>query len=162
MAVKKTTKGKRATTKAGTTRKPRKKPFKKEMLERLLEEKKKLLSEVSQKVRTESDASKFEIGDIYDIASSERERELTLMLGDREREKLHEIDMALERLQDRDYGICEECGEPIGEARLRALPFTRVCVDCKTRAEKESLYRGRFEEVPVGVIEKPESDEEEF
>ncbi|HHD11457.1 MAG TPA: TraR/DksA family transcriptional regulator, partial [Deltaproteobacteria bacterium] len=105
------------------------------MLERLLEEKKKLLNEVSQKVRTESDASKFEIGDIYDIASSERERELTLMLGDREREKLHEIDMALERLQDKDYGICEECGEPIGEARLRALPFTRVCVDCKTKAE---------------------------
>lgn len=162
MAVKKSTKCKKGSAKSGASRRPKKKSFKKEMLERLLEEKKKLLSEVSQKVRTESDASKFEIGDIYDIASSERERELTLMLGDREREKLHEIDMALERLQDKDYGICEECGEPIGEARLRALPFTRVCVDCKTRAEKESLYKGRLEEVPVGVIEKPDTEEDEF
>ncbi len=135
-------------------------PFKKEMRAILLEAKKKLLSELAMKVKNESNALKFEIGDIYDIASSERERELTLMLGDRDRDKLHQIDMALEWLDEKDYGLCEECGEPIGENRLRALPFTRVCVECKSKAEKETHFKGRFEESPLGMVERPESEEE--
>ncbi|HLE09236.1 MAG TPA: TraR/DksA family transcriptional regulator, partial [Thermodesulfobacteriota bacterium] len=92
---------------------------------------------------------------------TERQRELTLMLGDREREKLREIDKALERLNEEDYGVCEECGEPIGEERLRALPFTRVCVDCKSKSEKETFVKVKVEEEPViGMLEKAEPEEE--
>ncbi len=61
--------------------------FKKEVTQKLLESKTKILQEVSSKVKSESNVLKFEIGDIYDIASSERERELSLTLGDRDREK---------------------------------------------------------------------------
>ncbi|MBI5598622.1 MAG: TraR/DksA C4-type zinc finger protein [Deltaproteobacteria bacterium] len=126
-----------------------------------MNEKNKLLNEVSLKVKGESEGAKTEIGDIYDIASFERERELTLMLGDRERGKLVEIDKALERLNGKDYGVCEECGEPIGENRLMAMPFTMVCVDCKTRAEKELLIKGKVEEEPsFGILEKTEPEEE--
>ncbi len=84
------------------------------------------------------------------------------MLGDRDREKLQEIERALENLSDRDYGLCEECGEPIGENRLMALPFTRLCVDCKSRNERAGKVGGRpFEEAPpLGIIEKSEDDEE--
>jgi len=139
------------------------KPFRLEMKERLLKDREGLLSEVTRKVRTESDTLKFEIGDIYDIASSERERELSLILGDRDREKLAEIDDALERLNDGTYGICEECGEPIGEGRLRAMPFTRVCVECKSKNEKERGARRRYEEeAGLGILERAEGEEEEF
>ena len=138
-------------------------PFKKEVIQKLLESKRRILHEVSHKVKSESDSQKFEIGDIYDIASSERERELTLMLGDRDRGKLAEIEDALERIHNNSYGACEECGEPIAEDRLRALPFTRVCVECQSRTEKEQKIKGRFEEESgLGIMEKGEMEEEEF
>lgn len=139
-------------------------PFKVEITQKLQDAKNKILQEVSQKVRSESNILKHEIGDIYDIASNERERELTLMLGDRDREKLAEIEDALERLKDNSYGTCEECGEPIAEPRLKALPSTRVCVECMSKMEKELKIKGRGyeEETGLGILERTESEEEEF
>lgn len=138
--------------------------FKAEITQKLQDAKNKILQEVSQKVRSESNILKHEIGDIYDIASNERERELTLMLGDRDREKLSEIEDALERLKDNSYGTCEECGEPIAEPRLKALPSTRVCVECMSKMEKELKIKGRGyeEETGLGILERTESEEEEF
>ena len=139
-------------------------PFKTEITQKLQDAKNKILQEVSQKVRSESNVLKHEIGDIYDIASNERERELTLSLGDRDREKLAEIEDALERLKDNSYGTCEECGEPVAEDRLRALPSTRVCVECMSKMEKELKIKGRGyeEDTGLGILERTESEEEEF
>jgi DnaK suppressor protein len=74
--------------------------------------------------------------DIYDQASVDRDRELNLLLNDREREKLHEIDEALHRIETGEYGLCEECEEEIPLGRLMVLPLTRHCVKCKTEIEK--------------------------
>lgn len=138
-------------------------PFKKEITQKLVAAKTKILHEVTQKVKNESDVLKFEIGDIYDIASNERERELALMFGDRDREKLKEIEDALERLKDNTYGECEDCSEPIAENRLRALPFTRVCVECQAKQEREQKIKGRFEEDSgLGILERNEGEDEEF
>jgi DnaK suppressor protein len=154
---------KRQATRKPAVKKKRKVSFKKEIAEELLAAKQRLLSEVYHKVKSGIDVSKSEIGDIYDIASRERERELSLTLGDRERGKLEEIEGALERIEDNSYDICEECGEPIGENRLRALPFTRVCVDCKSRSEREELVKGRGEErAAIGMMERADIEEEEF
>ena len=96
-------------------------------------------------------------GDIYDQASSERDRELGLLLGDREREKIHSIDEALLRINDGDYGICEECDEDIPLGRLKAMPFTRHCVKCKSDLEKLQAQTKRVEEerayreIPLGA-----------
>jgi DnaK suppressor protein len=140
-----------------------KEPFKKAILKRLILDKENLLAEVSEKIKNESNTLKFEIGDIYDIASNERERELTLMLGDRDREKLSDIEDALDRLQNGTYGICEECGEPIAEGRLKAMPFAKVCVECKSKDERERGVRKRYEEEPaLAILEKTEVEEEEF
>lgn len=138
-------------------------PFKKEIIKKLLKVKEDLLNEVAAKIKNESNTLKFEIGDIYDIASNERERELTLMLGDRDREKLAEIEDALGRIESGNYGACDECGEPIGEARLMALPFTKVCIDCKSKDEREKGARKRYEEEHgLAILEKTEAEEEEF
>lgn len=96
-------------------------------------------------------------GDIYDQASSERDRELGLLLGDREREKIHNIDEALLRIDEGDYGICEECDEDIPFGRLKAMPFTRHCVKCKSDLEKLQAQTKRVEEerayreIPLGA-----------
>lgn len=160
-AVKKTAAKKAAPKKAAGSKRPvSKNAFKKEMKAMLLENKKRLLSEINMKIKNESDTQKFEIGDIYDIASSERERELTLMLGDRDREKIQQVYVALEWLEEDEYGLCEECGEPVGDNRMRALPFTRVCVECKSKHERNSLYKGRLEDGPLGMGDKPDNDED--
>ncbi len=131
--------------------------------EKLLADKKKILQDVSSKIREESNVLKRETGDIYDIASDERERELSLMLGDRERKKLAEIDLALERIQDGLYGFCEDCGEPVGEKRLEVLPFTRVCVDCQSRHERDQRVRGNVEdEGLLRIIDKSDTDIDSF
>jgi DnaK suppressor protein len=113
----------------------------------------------SVKVGTEAVAAIEPGGDIYDQASSERDRELGLLLGDREREKIHSIDEALLRIADGDYGICEECDEDIPLGRLRAMPFTRHCVKCKSDLEKLQAQTKRVEEerayreIPLGSEE---------
>ena len=87
-----------------------------------------------------------QIGDTCDQASSERDRELILLLGDREREKLNAIDEALMRIKEEEYGICEECEEEIPLGRLKAMPFTRHCVNCKSELEKHQALTGQSEE----------------
>src|SRR3990167_3722491 len=91
-------------------------------------------------------------------------KEMTKRLQrDREREKLAEIEEAFERLRTGTYGICEECGESITEARLTAMPFTRVCIECKSKDEKERGTRRRHEEEHgLAILEKTEAEEEEF
>ncbi|MFH1026538.1 MAG: TraR/DksA family transcriptional regulator [Pseudomonadota bacterium] len=119
------------------------------------------LREISKSVRngTEAVAAIEPGGDIYDQASSERDRELGLLLGDREREKVHNIDEALLRIDEGDYGICEECDEEIPLGRLKAMPFTRHCVKCKSDLEKMQAQTKRVEEerayreIPIGSEE---------
>ncbi|GAA1905517.1 TraR/DksA family transcriptional regulator [Lapillicoccus jejuensis] len=62
-----------------------------------------------------------------------RDYEMTLAAG--QRDKLDQVEHALERLDDGTYGTCESCGKPIGKLRLQAAPRATLCVDCKTRQE---------------------------
>lgn len=55
----------------------------------------------------------------------------TLVALDREvNAEIREIDRALRRIEDGSFGECTECGEPVNEARLKALPYTSLCIDC--------------------------------
>jgi DnaK suppressor protein len=121
-----------------------------EMRDILLKMKEGTLAEIQKSVRSGTDSPDAEpSGDIYDQASSERDRELDLLLGDREREKLRSIDEALDRIDDGEYGICEECEEEIPLGRLKVLPFARYCVRCKADIEKLQAQTRRFEEERV-------------
>ena len=118
-----------------------------EMKAMLLSMKEETLKEISKAVKSGADSQTGEpSGDIYDQASSERDRELGLLLGDREREKLRNIDEALLKIDEGEYGICEECEEEIPIGRLRVMPFARYCVKCKADIEKLQAQTKRFEE----------------
>jgi DnaK suppressor protein len=121
------------------------KAFLKKARETLEEMRAQLLRNVKQEVQEGREQTKDEGMDTYDIASDARDREITLILNDREREKLQAIDEALSRVDDGTYGICESCEGEIAEARLQALPFTRVCVSCQAEREKEAKLNRRLE-----------------
>jgi len=103
----------------------------------LLVMRKEMLQDVSQSMRDESDHLKHEIGDFYDQASNDRDRELSLMLADRERGKLTLVDNALHRIEIGTYGICGSCDEVIDKERLIAMPFTKLCLSCQEDIERE-------------------------
>jgi DnaK suppressor protein len=104
-----------------------------------------LLRNARQDISEGRDQSKDEGMDTYDLASESRDREINLILSDRERDKIAAIDDALSRIDDGSYGICDACEGEIAEARLVALPFTRLCVNCQADREREAKVNRRFE-----------------
>ncbi len=124
----------------------RRKKFLAKVRESLAEMKTRLLAEMQSELKAEREGNKDEGMDTYDLASEERDREISFILSDRERVKIKQIDDALARLEDRSYGVCESCGLEIGEERLQAMPFTRLCRDCQQDQEREARTQRRFED----------------
>ncbi len=75
------------------------------------------------------------LADTTDIASEESDRDMTLRMQDHERKIVDEIRAALKRIQEGEYGVCEACGDEVGERRLLARPTARHCIDCMTEIE---------------------------
>src|SRR6185436_10126033 len=72
-------------------------------------------------------------GDMADQASGNNEVHIQLKLKQTDAKILQAIDEALRRIDQGVYGVCRDCGEPIAEARLNAIPWTRVCISCKEK-----------------------------
>lgn len=125
--------------------KKQRRDFLKQAAEMLQEMKHSLMKEMRGRVKGETEGSKDEGRDTYDLASDERDREINFILNDREREKLHAIDEALQRISEKTYGLCESCEGEIQLGRLKVLPFTRLCVRCQEENEKESKRQKTLE-----------------
>lgn len=80
---------------------------------------------------------KENLADMTDQASAEMERDFLLRIKDRERKLILKIKDQIHRIDEGTYGICEICGEPIHEERLRARPETTQCIECKTDMEDQ-------------------------
>jgi DnaK suppressor protein len=72
-------------------------------------------------------------GDLADQASGNNEVHIQLKLKQTDAKILQAIEEALWRIEKGTYGVCRDCGEPIAEARLNAIPWTRVCITCKAK-----------------------------
>jgi DnaK suppressor protein len=79
--------------------------------------------------------------DLGDQATAEIERNFMLRLKGRERKLLKKIDEAIERINQKTFGICDKCGLDINIKRLEARPVTTMCIDCKTLQEEEEKLR---------------------
>ncbi|MBI5691875.1 MAG: TraR/DksA family transcriptional regulator [Verrucomicrobia bacterium] len=79
--------------------------------------------------------------DLLDVAEDEVELRTLRAEMAQEDTELGEIEAALKRLQKGTYGICEVTGEPIAEARLRALPWTRLSKNAAVRLERANGRR---------------------
>lgn len=82
--------------------------------------------------------------DSVDQASADADKTLTLQIKNRDRTLLIQLDAALRRIDEGTFGECEQCGEAISEARMKANLATTLCIDCKAELESEqSRFQGR-------------------
>ena len=65
-----------------------------------------------------------------ELGSDNFEQEFTLSLLANEEDRLGMIETALQRIEDGEYGLCEQCDGVIPKTRLNALPYTPVCIKC--------------------------------
>ncbi|WDP90119.1 MAG: TraR/DksA C4-type zinc finger protein [Desulfobacter sp.] len=70
-----------------------------------------------------------------DRAATHRDQDMKLRIKSRESRLIKKIRLALDRIENGTYGICEACEEPISLRRLEARPVTTKCIDCKEREE---------------------------
>lgn len=108
----------------------------KEIKEKLLEMQRAIMDDIQEERVKSASAVTDDIGDDIDHANEERNRELFQLLAERDQQKLKQIKEALDSIEAKTYGVCEECGDKIGKARLIALPFTKLCIDCKSEQER--------------------------
>lgn len=97
--------------------------------------------EVLRDVRATSDASRQfalddDVPDLGDMSTRSYDRDVLYNLSEVQRQKIREIDVALELVKQGDYGVCTRCGEEISLKRLEVRPFSRYCVDCKAEVER--------------------------
>ncbi len=127
---------------------PKPLPKGKSMLARkvLLKMREEILSQVLESPLPESLLGTDEIGDEADWASHETNRDVLLLLTARNQEKILAVEQALEKVRRGVYGKCEECGEKIEPARVKAMPLARFCVHCQSERERENRLQKRMEE----------------
>ena len=105
----------------------------------LLDEQKEALRRQLSDMGADPDADSLEGMDFdfgfADSAQSTAERNKVLAVIERLRENLHDIDLALTKIEKGTYGVCERCGDPIAPERLEAIPYARLDMKCK---QKES------------------------
>lgn len=81
------------------------------------------------------------VPDPADRATIEEEHALELRTRDRERKLLKKVQAAIKRIDDGDYGYCEETGDPIGVSRLMARPTATLSLEAQQRRElKQKMY----------------------
>jgi len=100
----------------------------------LVEESRETISHLQSEVR--------DVGDEAERATRETENSLELRTRDRYRKLIRKIDKALNRVDEGEYGYCEETGEEIGLDRLEARPIATLCLDAQERWELRQRQQG--------------------
>lgn len=130
-----------------TTAAPASKQLTKKELKRfqeLLEEKRKgVLDRAREMLSAENmQLDTNDLPDEMDLASSEYLQSFEFRLRGREKSLLSKLDLALKKITDGTFGICEICDEQIGKKRLEARPETTLCIKCKEDQEREERTMG--------------------
>ena len=112
---------------------------------RLLAEREKIIGGLNNLTKENLSSSQIESsGDLShysthmaDVGGDSFERELALGLVSNEQEFLYKIEEALRAIDKGTYGHCEACNKVVKEARLKALPFAKLCISCQEKLEAE-------------------------
>lgn len=104
--------------------------------QKLLRWRAELLAESNETIK-EMQEDNLQKPDIADRASAETDHALELRTRDRERKLISKINAALEKIEDGNYGFCEETGEPISIARLEARPIATLSLEAQERHERK-------------------------
>jgi len=109
----------------------------------LLEQKKRAVLERARKTLTEEmTLDPNDLPDEMDLASSEYLQSFEFRLRGREKTHLSKLELALKKIDEGTFGICEICEEPIAKKRLEARPETGLCIRCKEDQERNEKAYG--------------------
>lgn len=107
----------------------------------LLEQRRRILQSTERSKEEDLQLSVDDLPDEVDHASAEINQSVIFRLRDRERVLLQKIEHSLKKIEDGDFGVCEDCGDGISIKRLEARPVTTLCIKCKETQElKEKIY----------------------
>lgn len=104
---------------------------------KLIEWREELLRESQETIQNTLQGTELQKPDLADRASAETDHALELRTRDRERKLISKINQALERVKEDDYGYCDETGEPISIARLKARPIATLSIEAQERHERK-------------------------
>lgn len=96
-----------------------------------------LLRKAIKSLREDAVMDTNDLPDEIDQATTEYLQSMSLRMRDREKYYLQKIEVALAKIAAGEYGLCEECEEPIAVKRLVARPVTTLCIRCKEDQERE-------------------------
>jgi DnaK suppressor protein len=109
-------------------------------LKEVLEEKRREVLNAIQRSRLAGmEVRQESVPEMGDFVTASVEKEQIFEMGENGVEMLREVEDALERLQAGTYGVCQRCSERIATARLKAIPFARLCVTCQELEERGAL-----------------------
>lgn len=92
-------------------------------------------ADLSESLEDSSEESPYD-QHMAETAAVTLDREIDLTLEENARAAIAQIDRALQKLEEASYGLCDKCGSPINEERLKAAPFATLCIECKRREER--------------------------
>ena len=95
-----------------------------------------LLGDVEKSNQNIKESETGQMADISDHAAHTYNQQLEGELGEQEWQKLKQVDVAIEKISEGDYGVCTQCEDSIPEARLKVVPYTEFCTQCLSKMEK--------------------------
>jgi DnaK suppressor protein len=116
----------------------------------LSEKKRALLAHLETELNELEKPEKRHRADLEEIASDTHDTDSLCEIMDIEHSQLGQINLALKKIDDGTYGVCEDCGEAIPPLRLEALPFASHCIECKRRAELEGELTSSAPDAALG------------
>jgi len=120
-------------------------PFDKKFFEsqktKLLELKNQIMNNIAEHGNQDFHVEKDQTTEDGDQAQAYQDQNVAFGLRERDLQRLRDIDIALAKIEDGTYGICEEYDEPIGKKRLEKMPWAKLCVEAAEELEKD---QGRF------------------
>lgn len=110
--------------------------------ESLLSLRNKLTNDIDEDLRQSRESASYGslVGDVHDRAEESVAAQLSALeteIANRHSVEIHDIDAALERIENGSYGICIDCGQQIGLQRLQVYPVAKRCIDCKRKFEQQ-------------------------
>ena len=115
------------------------KEFENKMKQALIDSKNEILTQLA---ANSSDVKQIietmETKDSIDLASDTIDGTLLETLNEKDLNRIKLIDNALTRIEQGRYGLCVKCGKPIAQARLEAIPYALMCIECKSEEERRN------------------------
>ena len=118
-----------------------------QLAKKLNEENQTLLREVRNELENSGDQHRIDLlnsepGDTGDESMATALADFTVAILDRHIQSMRDIEAAFQRIKDGEYGVCTDCGDDVGFARLQAYPTAKLCIVCQEKREREYAQEG--------------------